>query len=204
MAIKSHEELEYQEFLVSDIRENLVSAEIYQQFISNPKPNINVLDFGCGLGYVMLYYAENFKNIENIHVYGCDYQEELLDLCWKKIVQKKLNNVTPFFMPEKSLVNFPQWVPKMDHIFLSFCLSTVHNKEEFLISIANQLNTEGIIHIIDWKKNTDNENLKILYPTNNRFELENMKTVLSKINFRIIKLNINSDFYYVIDTKPEN
>ena len=48
----AHESLEYQNFLVSENRSSLISPQLYRRLISGKAKELNVLDFGCGLGYV--------------------------------------------------------------------------------------------------------------------------------------------------------
>ena len=89
MAFLHFEEAEYQDFLVAEARLSLVPAEIYERLIPyDPNAYYSVLDFGCGLGYASMLLAQKFKEHEKFKIYACDYQEELLDRLWKRIVNR--------------------------------------------------------------------------------------------------------------------
>ena len=100
MRLRYQDVSDYQDFLSSEKRDNIISNEIYETFFNDKFVKGNVLIYGTGLGYDIIYLAKKFKNNENIKIYGCDYQDELLDSCWYKIVSNKLFNATVFFMPD--------------------------------------------------------------------------------------------------------
>ena len=204
MSQKSHENEEYQNFLISDSRENLIPSAIYDQIIPEIKPDTNLLDFGCGLGFVLFYYAQKFQHVENTHFYGCDYQEDLLDLCWKKITQKELKNTTPFFTPDKSRLHFPEWLPKMNHIVLSFSLSCAEEKNQVLLSLSQILAEDGLIHILEWEKDYENILLDNFYSNKNRFSFEECQTILEENNFTVIKKKIPKESCYCLTVSPPN
>ncbi|MCS6984848.1 MAG: class I SAM-dependent methyltransferase [Leptospiraceae bacterium] len=199
MVEKPHEVLRYQEFLVSEIRESLVPKETYLKFLSDEKElPVNYLDFGCGLGYVALLLGEASRDRKNIHIYACDYQEDLLDLLWKKIVQRKLTNITPFYLPDRSLIFFPKWLPLIDHIIFSFSLSCVDDGYKVFQSIKKGLREEAYVHIVDWENHSENQLLKELFPPEYRLTALILQQWLELTGYVVEALESGAhDYFYI-------
>ncbi|MDH5721626.1 MAG: class I SAM-dependent methyltransferase [Spirochaetia bacterium] len=203
MPIKPHESEEYQNFLISDERDSIIPSSFYELLIPQIEPESNLLDFGCGLGFVAFYYALKYRDIEKTKFYGCDYQEDLLDLCWKKATQKELKNTTFFYTPDKSRINFPEWLPKMNHIILSFSLSCVEEKDHILLSLSQILAEKAMIHIIEWEKDFNNKFLNEYYKEKNRISLEETENILEKIKFNVIKKRTPQQGCYSLSVSPQ-
>ena len=105
--IKPIEIQAYQDFLVSEYRESLIPKAFYDELISPGAENINILEYNCGQGYLTILLGEKFLDNEAVKIYGCDHFNDLLDVCWGRIVKRKTKNVTVFFIPERPAVYFP-------------------------------------------------------------------------------------------------
>jgi len=187
MLARAFEAEDYQDFLISEQRKGIVAPELYNSMIGEFKPDINILDFGCGLGYVSVFYSEKFKEHDNFHIYACDHQVDVLDLFWKRIADNKFKNITPFHMSDQSRLHFPNWVPQCDYIFLSFSLSATDNPDDILKTIKVKCTAKTFIHIIDWDKLKTHEKVDEIYPAKSRLHPENVKNYLQQNNYEIIK-----------------
>jgi len=187
MAFRVFETQEYQDFLISEPRKGIVSPELYNSMITEMKPGMNILDFGCGLGYVSVYYFEKFKDVEDFHIYACDHQVDVLDLFWKRIAENKFKKITPFFMSDQSRLHFPEWVPVADHVFLSFSLSTTDNPMEILTTIQSRVTPATTLHLIDWDKNKRHDKIDAIYPERYRLTIEQARNYLDIAGYVIQK-----------------
>lgn len=205
MAYRVHESEEYQDFLISEQRKGIVLPEIYNHMIHEPKPGMNVLDFGCGLGYVSVFYSEKFKENDNFHIYACDYQVDVLDTFWKRIAENKFRNITPFFMSDQSRLHFPGWIPVADYIFLSFSLGTTDNPVDILKTIRVKASASTIFHVIDWDKNKTHLKIDDIYPARYRLTQEQTKDYLERTGYEIIKdYKIQGPYFaFTCRLKPE-
>lgn len=199
MIEKPHENLRYQEFLISEERARIVPKEVYLSLlVDNSEFPVNYLDFGCGMGYVSLLLGEKVRDEKNIHIYACDYQEDLLDILWKKIVEKKLTNVTPFYMPDRSMIYFPKWLPLIDHIIFSFSLSCVDDGFKVFQSMKSGLREEAYVHIVDWENSSENEFLKELFPPENRLTALILQQWLELTGYNVEKTESGKyDYFYI-------
>jgi ubiquinone/menaquinone biosynthesis C-methylase UbiE len=187
MLARAFESEEYQDFLISEQRKGIVAQELYNNMIGDFKPDINILDFGCGLGYVSVFYSEKFKEHDNFRIYSCDHQVEVLDLLWKRIADNKFKNITPFFMPDQSRLHFPSWIPECNYIFFSFSLSATESPVDILKTIAVKCAPKSYIHIIDWDKSKSHEKIDDIYPVKNRLHPDNVRNYLDQTGYEIIK-----------------
>lgn len=166
--------------MLSSERLRLVEDETYKNFFAYIKPQENVLDFGCGQGYVSLLCATSLAEQEiDTHVYACDYQEDLLDLFWKHIVDKKLSKITPFFVPNHNRIVFPPWIPPINHVIFSFSLSTVKNVSDIFRDLQPILTDKTKIHVVEWNPQCEDSSLENVFPMKYRIEKQ---TVLQAIN----------------------
>ena len=175
----------YQKFLSSEKRDNIISNNIYDTFFNENFTKGNVLIFGTGLGYDIIYLAKKYKKNKNIKIYGCDYQDDLLDSCWYKIVSNKLSNVTVFFMPDYSRLNFPKWLPKFDRVLFPFTLSGTINPYEVIDSLKKKLNEDHKIHFMEWDPNIEEDIVDYLVPNKQRLGKEKVFEILEKNNYKI-------------------
>ncbi|MDH4262758.1 MAG: class I SAM-dependent methyltransferase [Spirochaetia bacterium] len=196
MATRVHEVEEYQDFLISEQRKGVVSPELYNNMISQSKPEMNILDFGCGLGYVSVFYSEKFKETDDVHIYACDYQVDVLDLLWKRIAENKFKKITPFFMSDQSRLHFPNWIPIADHIILSFSLSTTDNPVDILTTLQTKISGTTMIHLVEWDKNKKHEKIDVIYPERYRLTVEQTKDYLERTGYEILKdYKINGPYF---------
>ncbi len=193
MIVKPHENPDYQTFLTSQTRSSLVPDSLYLNlFPEHIFGAQNIMEFGCGRGYVSLLLAVQHRHTADFHIYACDYQEDLLDDFWKKKVSLGLNNVTPFFNPDRSLIAFPKWLPAIDHLIFSFSLSAVEDPYTVLTSVKKILSESGEVHIIDWQHNAKDKTIEKLFAPEHRLthmilsqwlELTGYKVVESKTDY---------------------
>ncbi|RME89955.1 MAG: class I SAM-dependent methyltransferase [Candidatus Hydrogenedentota bacterium] len=144
------ENAKYQAFLNSNERENTVDSSIYVEFFANRTPS-NILEIGCGLGYVTLYLAQRLEG-EALHFYPTDCQEDLLDELWKSIADRNLKNITPFYSPDESHFRFDGWLPPFSDVIFSFSLIALEDPVLAVRTILPYLEKNAAIHIIDWDK----------------------------------------------------
>lgn len=183
---KYHEEEAFQDFMISSERRYFLTDEVYDFFYSYFKDKDTILDFGCGQGYVSLFYGKKIEE-QNIHVYACDYQEPLLDLFWKNIVRKKVKNVTPFFLANQNKAIFPNWVPKPNHIIFSFSLSTIKDMKKVFIDLK-KISHEGCkLHIVEWNPNFEDPVLERFFPAQNRVSFDTILNILQELGYRVEK-----------------
>lgn len=196
MPPRVHETEEYQDFLISEQRKGVVSPDLYQAMLPTFRPDMNILDFGCGLGYVSVFYSEMFKEHDQFHIYACDYLVDVLDAFWKRIAENHFKNITPFHMPDQSRLHLPKWIPPVDFLFFSFSLSTTDNPVDILKTIKPVLSESSYIHIIDWDKNKSHEKIDAIYPLRNRLEESQVKDYLQRTDYEIVKEFKTSGPYY--------
>lgn len=199
MILKPHENPKYQEFLTSDLRVPLVPESVYLNLlkIKNFRSS-NILDFGCGAGYVSLLLGGALQSSSRSHIYACDYQEDLIDRFWKEIVRKDIKNVTPFFHPDRSHISFPGWLPGIDHLIFSFSLSAVEDAYTVLDRSKSVLREEALIHIIDWEQSSVSPFLKDLYGPENRLTFMILQQWLELTGYDVIETNTDYENIFYI------
>lgn len=203
MAIeKPHEINEYQRFLISEKREAIVKPEYYLEKLLTDEP-VNYLDFGTGLGYVGTLLASSENLHPDSHIYACDYQEDLLDTLWKRITDRKLKNITAFFMPDRSRVYFPEWIPKVNHLILSFTTSTVEDAFMLYETLQKGLKPGGKIHIFDWDQHSANPNLERVFPKKHRLTAMILQQWLELTGYKVEESDTDhKDFFYLRAALP--
>jgi len=197
----AHEQTEYQDFLISESRKGLISPDLYDTLIPSLEDDGVILDIGCGLGYTSAYYSEKFKGTGTFHIFACDYQVEILDLFWKRIVENNFQNITPFFMPNRSRLHFPEWIPKANHIFFSLSLSTTESQVDILNSIKAKMHDDCLLHIIDWDKGKNNNLLDEFIKPEQKLTEDSIEYSLEKSNFTIVKQYKISGPFFCITAK---
>jgi len=198
----SHESQEYQDFLISEARRGLIPPDLYNALLPNFQDNMVLLDFGCGLGYTSGFYAEKFKDEKEFHIFACDYQVEVLDSFWRRIVENKLKNITPFFMPNRSRLHFPKWIMPADHIFLSLSLSVTENPVDILTTIKPVLKEGGLVHIIGWDKEKTHPLLENLFPESDRLSIGQVEQYLNIARYNIIRHYKTSGPFFALTVTP--
>lgn len=200
MIIKAHESVDYQDFLTSDYRELSVPADAYLKILRDQLDEpLQILDFGCGLGYVSLLLGEQLKKNSQAHIYACDYQEDLIDLLWKRLVHHNLKNVTPFHIPDRSLVNFPKWIPGINHFFFSFSLSAVEDAFKVFNTIKSILSETAVLHIFDWEHDANNEYLNKVFPKEDRLTAMILQQWLELTGYKVTRTESSKgkDYFYL-------
>lgn len=182
----------YQEFLISSQRVQWVDDAVYWQMIPRVTEKNNILDFGCGLGYVSFLYAREIqeKNID-AHVYACDSQEELLDMLWKRIVDYKFNKLTPLYIANKDRAVLPNWIPPLDHVLFSFSFSSLENgmkaAENIVQELHPQLTQNAQVHVVEWNPLYSDPLLQKLLPKEKYIAQEKLTDLFSQNSFKIVR-----------------
>lgn len=200
MLQKPHESVLYQEFLISDYREHSVPANAYlKPLLDDDREKINFLDFGSGLGYVSALLGNHYRKKPKVHIYAAEYQEDLIDLFWKRLVTQKLENITPFFLPDRSFIYFPKWIPAIDHCYFSFSLSTVDDPFKVFETIKSKLSETAILHILDWEPEAKNHRLVDLFPAKDRLTPNILLQWLELTGFKVLETQIapDKDYFYI-------
>ena len=206
---KWHELVSYQNYLISKDRESVVPNRIYDDFISLHPPTatanepFTVLDFGCGMGYTSVYLAHRFQKVSTLKIYSCDYQEKLLDQLWYRLVKQKLSNVTPFYMSSHPTLYFPTWLPLMDHIILSFSLSTCKNINLILNSIKKIMKPISFLHIIDWDVSKKNSLVDVYVRKEAKIALDTLLSIIQENKYQVFKNYkvLNTNIFFAVSIK---
>ncbi len=187
MIVRAHEKPAFHEFLFSKRREQIIDPVVYKSildyYLQAEPDQINILDFGCGNGYVSLLLADHAKNLESLHIYSLDYQEELLDTLWKRIVQKGLKNITPFHLNEQNRIFYPNWLPPMDLVFFSFSLSAASGPDDILKTTLPIIRPGGKVFIMDWGVSVNDEVLDELFSRENRLTPMILEQILERSGY---------------------
>ncbi len=198
----------YHAFLTSQKRDYYLPASLYSKIIKPiPKEQkIYILDFGTGLGYAALSIANTYNDYPNFKIFACDYQEPLLDQLWHTLTKKKITNITPFFIPSYSSVNFPSWLPKMNQIICSLSLSASKNPEEVIQTIHKIVVPNGFVHIVDWKVEDLPKELEQEISKENILNPETIDIYLRKYKYQIERTYLSEKYFFVISARvpPKN
>ncbi len=193
----------YQDFLISEQRKGLIPPDLYDALIPEYFDGLNILDFGCGLGYSASYYSEKFSRFHDYHIYACDYQVEVLDYFWKRIADNHFKNVTAFFMPNRSRLHFPAWVPRVHYLMLSLSLSTADNPVDILKTAKPILEEKAKVHIIDWDADKPHDELDQIYPIKYRIRLNQVQDYLQQAGYHIVKTYRTTGPFFALSAEPE-
>ena len=197
-----YEKDEYQQFLISQERDAYLPKTFYPKLIGpvDKNKNTSVLDFGTGLGYSALSIAAAYQD-KPLHIYACDCQEILLDQLWNTITKKKLHQVTPFFLPRYSSIDFPAWLPPMSQIVCSLTLSACENSEEVIQTIHKIAEPGGILHILDWHEENAPDEVKKLMPKGGFLDPEMVEVYLKRHQYHIEKTRLTEKYFFTISAK---
>ena len=200
MISKWHETEAYHKFLVSNKRSNYIPDQIYSKLIQPVEDSKKhfILDFGTGFGYSALMIGQSLSQYTNYHIYACDHQEELLDHFWYTITRKGIKNITPFFLPSYSRINFPEWLPKMSHLICSLSLSASENPGDVLETIYKVALEDAFLHIIEWNGKNIPPEIKRIIPHDSKLDLEKMELYLREHNYRVVKSHSKNPYFYAL------
>jgi len=197
---RPHERVEYQQYLISDLREKLIPAHIYSASVLKLGfENLNLLDFGCGYGFVSLSIAE--LPIKNLKVYACDSQEDFLDVLWGRIAHRNEQKVTAFHLPNRSQIFFPDWLPKMNYVICSFSISALEHPEIGLPAIVKSVAKGTHFHFVEWDAEKTHPQIEILYPANARIPHADFKHLLRRSGLEVTFEEIDKNPYYQFKAK---
>ncbi len=187
----------YQKFLVSDQREKLISPPIYTTAISrDARDNLNVLDFGCGHGYVAMLLA--LLPLNGIRVYACDTDEECLDVLWGRIAQREVKNLTAFHMPNYSQIYIPGWLPPIDYVFASFSMSSLEHPDIGLPQLVKQTPPGTQFHFVEWDPEKSHTALDVYVPRARRIAIGDFKQLLMYSGLTIQHEESGKQLYYTM------
>lgn len=147
--IDYYEDMKYQDFLLSSRRKVICPPEKIMYYIEI-KDAINVVDFGMGKGFFTHYLKK--KMDKEAHLWGIDYQQEILDLVLKRKVEESIQNFTVVHIDKTEHPLLPNWIPLPDVIFTAMCLSTFPDPGFAMDGLIRSMKPEGRLFVIDWAK----------------------------------------------------
>lgn len=147
--IDYYEDIKYQDFLLSSRRKVVTSPEkiMNQLQLSGA---MNVVDFGIGKGFFIPYLQKKMN--KHAHLWGVDYQEEILDYILKKKIDENLQNFTAVHIDKTDHPLLPNWIPVPEVIFASMCLSTFPDPGLAMDGLIRSMKEGGKLYVIDWAK----------------------------------------------------
>ncbi|MBV6493852.1 MAG: hypothetical protein LDLANPLL_01876 [Turneriella sp.] len=189
--------IEYQKFLISDVREKLIPQTIYTSIVTKDlRENLNILDFGCGHGYVAMLLAD--LPLKGAHIYACDCDEECLDVLWGRIAHREIKNLTAFHILNYAQIYMPQWLPSIDHVFFSFSVSALEHADISLPQIVKQMPVGTQFHFTDWRPEATHPQLDIFVPSAQRIFVSDFKNLLEHSGLNVQQEANEKLLYYTM------
>ena len=144
-------------------------------------------DFGCGAGGWTIPLAQKLNEGE---IYALDIQDEMLSVLKGQLSLKKISNVQTILcdLEKENGSNLPDLF--LDLVLIINTLFQIENKENFIKEAKRILKNNGLILIIDWKKETD------FGPKQNRISTQQIKDLAKKNNLKIKKEFSASNHHY--------
>jgi ubiquinone/menaquinone biosynthesis C-methylase UbiE len=99
------------------------------------KPDMHVLEFGCGTGSTALIHAPHVK-----HILATDFSPEMISIAQKKRDEQGINNVT-FECADINDINIPE--QSLDVVLGLSILHLLENKEDTIAKVYKMLKPEG-------------------------------------------------------------
>jgi ubiquinone/menaquinone biosynthesis C-methylase UbiE len=187
----------YQKFLVSDQREKLISPHSYTATIlKDNRDSLNVLDFGCGHGYVAMTMA--LLPLNGIRVYACDTDEECLDVLWGRIAQRSVKNLTAFHLPNYSQIYMPGWLPPMDYVYASFSMSALEHPDIALPQIVRQMPSGTQFHFTEWDPTRSHPLIDNHIPAARRLGVDDLKKLIAGSGLALQHVEAARQPYYTV------
>ncbi|GAB6137861.1 class I SAM-dependent methyltransferase [Halanaerobaculum tunisiense] len=178
-------------------KDKLLSEERYQKLPPKAilqrlslQPGDRVADIGCGVGFFSLPAAEIVG--ASGKVYAIDIVEEMLTALHKRAHQEGLENIELVTGEEYSAHLGDDLV---DFMLVANVLHEVEKKEEFLRNYLENLNGNGRLAIIEWKK----QETKAGPTIEHRISSQEVTTLLEKLGLEVVKeVNLNPGQYAVV------
>ncbi|HRP68555.1 MAG TPA: class I SAM-dependent methyltransferase [Turneriella sp.] len=189
--------IQYQQFLISDQREKLIPSAVYTSALTKDvRENLNVLDFGCGHGYVAVLLAH--LPLKGLHVYACDCDEECLDTLWGRIAHRDIKNLTAFHLSNYAQIYTPTWLPPIDHVFFSFSVSALEHPDISLPQIVKQMPAGTQFHFFDWNPHKSHPQVDIFVPPARRIQIDDFKKLLEYSGLTLQHEESGKQIYYTM------
>lgn len=139
---------EFAFLLDNPIRKIIISPKALAKRL-HLKPQLNVLELGCGPGY---FSAEVTRNIYDGNIFLFDIQFDMLNKCKAKLQREKIRNA---HFVQGNATSLPFKNNYFDRIFLVTVLGEVTNPEQCIESIQRVIRMGGILSITEMKGDPD-------------------------------------------------
>jgi ubiquinone/menaquinone biosynthesis C-methylase UbiE len=169
---------------------------LYSQILQkDSREQLNVLDFGCGHGYVAMQLAE--LPLPGLRVYACDTDEECLDVLWGRIAHREVKNLTAFHLPNFSQISFPGWLPQMDYVCCSFSISALEHPDIGLPQIGKYAAHGTNFLFLDWDPDKSHPVIDIYVPPARRITAGDFRTLIEMSGLEIQHEESGKQLYYI-------
>ncbi|MBS0618644.1 MAG: class I SAM-dependent methyltransferase [Spirochaetes bacterium] len=193
----AEEFVEYQKYLISDQREKLILPQHYTAQLSREvREDLNVLDFGCGHGYVAMLLA--LLPLKGLRVYACDTDEECLDVLWGRIAERGVKNLTAFHLPNYSQIYLPGWLPPVDYVFCSFSISTLEHPDIGLPQLVKHVAKGTQFSFTEWESERSHPAIDIYVPPARRIVFADFKQLVEESGLKILFEESGKQQYYSV------
>jgi ubiquinone/menaquinone biosynthesis C-methylase UbiE len=166
------------------------------QIQRDARENLNILDFGCGYGYVAMQLA--ISAVPGIRVYACDTDEECLDVLWGRIAHRVVKNLTAFHLPNYSQISLPGWLPAMDYVICSFSIAALEHPDIGLPQLARQMAGGTQFLFVEWDPEKTHPFIDIYFPPARRITPADFKQLIEMSGLKLQQEEIGKQPYYVL------
>ncbi len=151
------------------------------------KKQMNAADFGCGTGNWTIPLAQKLNEGE---IYALDIQEEMLSALRGQLSLKKISNVQTIScdLEKQNGSGLPHSF--LDIILIINLLFQIENKEKIIEEAQRILKNNGLILIIEWKKEAT------FGPKQNRVSAQEIKALAKKFDLKIKKEFSAGKYHY--------
>ncbi len=156
--------------------------------------NIQIADFGCGVGAYTIPIAEHIKKY-NGTIWAIDIEPIMIEETKKYAESRKLDNIRYFLLPDNNF-NLPA---SFDIIILMSVLHEFPDLNEYLNKIWLHLKIGGSLIVVDMnlKKTPDEDGP----PDDERIPLEKALTIFNRFSNQIKYINDFYPNYYLLKVK---
>ncbi|MFZ5630740.1 MAG: class I SAM-dependent methyltransferase [Spirochaetota bacterium] len=162
----------------------------------DPRDSINILDFGCGHGYVAMVLATLVH--PGIRVYACDSDEECLDVLWGRIAHRQVQNLTAFHLPNYSQVSLPGWLPAPDYVVCSFSISALEHPDIGLPQLVRQVPSGTNFLLVEWDPERTHKLIDIYIPPARRITPADFRRLVEYSGLKITSEDSGKQLYYSV------